>query len=146
MPKQTWALTEADAAFLIQSATQSAREAGLAVSVAIVESGGNLIGLTRMDGAKFPSIQAASTKAWTSAMFQRPTGDYQAATAPGGASFGLLNSFPGQLAPVPGGEPIIVAGQCIGGIGVSGGTGEQDAGLARGAASAGVPGWSGRGS
>jgi len=134
MPKQTWALTEADAASLIQSVIQSARDSGLAVSVAIVESGGNLIGLTRMDGAKFPSIHAASAKAWTSAMFQRPTGDYQQDTAPGGAGFGLLNAFPGQLTPVPGGEPIIVAGQCVGGIGVSGGTGEQDAGLARAAA------------
>jgi 3-oxoadipate enol-lactonase len=136
MPKQTWALTEADATSLIQSVIQSARDSGLAVSVAVVESGGNLIGLTRMDGAKFPSIEAATTKAWTSAMFQRPSGDYQETTAPGGASYGLLNSFPGQLAPVPGGEPLTVAGQCIGGIGVSGGTGEQDAALARAAAAA----------
>lgn len=134
MPEQIWALTQADATSLIESVVTSARDSGLAVSVAVVEPGGNLIGLTRMDGAKMPSIQAATAKAWTSAMFQRPTGDYQAATAPGGANYGMLNAFPGQLAPVPGGEPLTVAGQCVGGIGVSGGTGEQDAELARAAA------------
>jgi len=136
MPEQIWALTQSDAATLIEAVIQSARDANLAVSVAVVEAGGNLIGLTRMDGAKFPSIQAATTKAWTSAMFWRPSGDYQAGTAPGGASYGLLNSFPGQLAPVPGGEPLTVAGQCVGGIGVSGGTGEQDAALAQAATAA----------
>jgi len=48
----------------------------------------------------------------------------------------MLNAFPAKLVPVLGGQPIIVEGTCIGGIGVSGGSGEQDDSIAKAAAAA----------
>ncbi len=57
-------------------------------------------------------------------------------TAPGGGAFGLWNAFPGMMLPVGGGRPIVWEGLCIGGIGVSGGTAEQDDELAEAGISA----------
>jgi uncharacterized protein GlcG (DUF336 family) len=48
----------------------------------------------------------------------------------------VLNAYPGKLVPLPGGRPIFVDGACIGGIGISGATGEQDDGLASAAVAA----------
>ena len=136
MPRQIWTLTQADTSFLIDHVITAAREMGIAVSVVVVEGGGSTIGLLRMDGAKLASIGVAEGKAWTAGFFQRPSIDYGAPSAPGGGSYGILNAFPGKLVPLPGGQPIFVDGTCIGGIGISGATGEQDDGLAKGAVAA----------
>jgi uncharacterized protein GlcG (DUF336 family) len=130
MPSRSWTLNSADVEFVIAAARRAAEEYGLSVSVAVVDQGGNLLALTRMDGAKTPSARVAELKAWTAALFQRATGDYQESTAPQGGAFALWNAFPGRMVPVPGGVPIWVNGTCVGGIGVSGGTGEQDAMIA----------------
>jgi uncharacterized protein GlcG (DUF336 family) len=130
MPTQGWVLTEDDVADLVDSVVRSARERGNAVSVAVVEQGGHIVGLRRMDGARLPSTHVSAMKAWTSAMFQRPSGAYGESTAPGGGAFGLWNAFPGYLVPVAGGHPIVVHGACVGGLGVSGGTSEEDDSLA----------------
>jgi uncharacterized protein GlcG (DUF336 family) len=143
MPRQIWTLTQADASFLIDHAIDGARAIGVAVSVVIVEGGGSTIGLLRMDAAKLASIGVAEGKAWTAAFFQRPSIDYGAPSAPGGGSYGILNAYPGKLVPLPGGQPIFIDGACIGGIGVSGATGEQDDGLARAAVAALVREWGG---
>jgi uncharacterized protein GlcG (DUF336 family) len=131
-----WALTQADASFLIDHSINAAKEMGVAVTVAIVEGGGHTIGLLRMDGAKLASIGAAEGKAWTAALFQRASVDYGAPTAPGGGSHGLLNAFPVKMVPLPGGQPIFVDGACVGGIGISGASGEQDESLAQAAVAA----------
>ena len=136
MPRQMWTLTQADASFLIDHATKAAKEIGIAVTVAIVEHAGITVGLLRMDGTKLASVGVAEGKAWTSAIFQRASADYSAPTAPGGGAYGMLNAFPAKLVPVLGGQPIIVEGTCIGGIGVSGGSGEQDDSIAKAAAAA----------
>ncbi len=136
MPRQMWTLTQADASFLIDHAMKAAREMKVAITVAIVEGGGTTVGLLRMDGTKLASVRVAETKAWTAAIFQRASGDYSAPTAPGGGAYGMLNAYPAQLVPVPGGQPIFIEGVCIGGVGVSGGSGEQDDQLAKGAAAA----------
>jgi uncharacterized protein GlcG (DUF336 family) len=129
-------LTEADVTLLIDHSIRAARETGIAVTVAVVEGGGNTIGLLRMDGAKLASSDVAVGKAWTAALFQRASGEYGAPTAPGGNSYGVLNAYPARMVPLPGGQPIFVDGACIGGIGVSGATAEQDDYLARGAVAA----------
>ena len=85
-----------------------------------------------------------SGKAWTAAFFQRPSIDYSAPSAPGGGAHGILNAYPGKLVPLPGGQPILIDGACIGGIGVSGATGEQDDGLAKAAVAALVKEWGGK--
>ena len=109
---------------------------GVAVTVVIVEGGGNTVGLLRMDDAKLASIGVAEGKAWTAALFQRASVDYNAPAAPGGSSYGVLNAYPGKLVPLPGGQPIFVDGTCIGGIGISGASGEQDDSLAKAAVAA----------
>jgi uncharacterized protein GlcG (DUF336 family) len=136
MPRQIWSLTQADARFLIDHSIEAAKRMGVAITVVIVEGGGHAVGLLRMDGAKLASIGAAEGKAWTAAVFQRASVDYSAPTAPGGNAYGLLNAFPAKLLPLPGGQPIFVDGTCIGGIGISGASGEQDDSLAKAAVAA----------
>jgi uncharacterized protein GlcG (DUF336 family) len=126
MPTQTWSLTEGDIRAIVEAGVARASELKIAVTVAVVEAGGSTVGLLRMDGAKMPSTQAAPAKAWTSAFFGRPSGDYARTTAPGGDAFGLWNVFPGRLAPVAGGRPLLVSGAVVGGVGISGGSSEQD--------------------
>jgi uncharacterized protein GlcG (DUF336 family) len=136
MPRQIWTLTQADASFLVDDAISGAKAIGVAVSVAIVEGGGSTIGSLRMDGAKLASIGVAEGKAWTAAYFQRPSIDYGVPSAPGGGSYGILNAYPGKLVPLPGGQPIFFNDACLGGIGISGATGEQDDSLAKAAVAA----------
>jgi uncharacterized protein GlcG (DUF336 family) len=62
--------------------------------------------------------------------------DYGVPSAPGGGSYGILNAYPGKLVPLPGGQPIFFNGAYLGGIGVSGATGEQDDSLAKAAVAA----------
>jgi len=102
MPRQMWTLTQADASFLIDHSINAARGLGVAVTVVIVEGGGNTVGLLRMDDAKLASIGVAKGKAWTAALFQRASVDYNAPAAPGGSSYGLLNAYPGKVVPVTG--------------------------------------------
>jgi uncharacterized protein GlcG (DUF336 family) len=136
MPRQMWTLTQADTSFLIDHSIKAARAMGVAVTVAIVDAGGNTVGLLRMDDAKLASIGVAEGKAWTAALFQRASVDYNAPAAPGGGSYGVLNAYPGKLVPLPGGQPIFVNGTCVGGIGISGASGEQDDSLAKAAIAA----------
>jgi len=136
VPSQTWSLNEKDVALAVETALNAARERKIFITVAVVDRGGNLVGQSYMDGAKLPSTHVAVCKAWTSAMFQRPSGDYGSAMAPGAAAYALWNAFPGQLAPVGGGAPVVYKDVCIGGVGVSGGTAEEDTEIATKAASA----------
>jgi uncharacterized protein GlcG (DUF336 family) len=115
---------------LLRSAVDAAREAGLGVVVAVAEASGFLIGLTRMDGSRLPATRVAVAKAWTAAIFQRPSGEYHDRTAPGGPAFGLPNVFPGEMLPMAGGLPLFVKEICVGGVGVSGGTIDEDVQLA----------------
>jgi uncharacterized protein GlcG (DUF336 family) len=136
MPRQMWTLTQADASFLVDHSIKTAAEMGVAVTVAVVEASGVTVGLLRMDDTKLSTVRVAEGKAWTSALFQRPSSDYGPSTAPGSASYGLQNAFPGKLVPVIGGQPIFVNGTCIGGVGVSGASGEQDDSVAKAAIAA----------
>jgi uncharacterized protein GlcG (DUF336 family) len=138
MPVPTWVLTEEDAAGIGSSALDAARARGLTVTVAVAvaEVAGYPIFLRRMDGTRITTVPIAMGKAKTAALFQRPSGYYQTSTAPGGVGYGLPNLFPGELAPLPGGQPIVLDGRCIGGVGVSGGMPEEDVELASAAVAA----------
>src|SRR4051812_28628391 len=71
-------LTLAGAKKMLATATARAREAGIAVSVAIVDAGGHLIVLERMDGGRFHAVHSATTKAVSAASSRRPTGAWGA--------------------------------------------------------------------
>ena len=89
---------------------------------AVVDSGGNLVSLERMDGAQTASIAIAEHKAKAAAAFRRETKVFETAVQNG--NVGVL-SLDGAIAS-PGGIPLVEAGKIIGAIGVSGGSGAQD--------------------
>ncbi|PYM92047.1 MAG: hypothetical protein DME04_17060 [Candidatus Rokuibacteriota bacterium] len=99
------------------------------VCIVVLDSGGNVVMVQRMDGAQFGSIEVAREKAYSSVAFRRPTKAFDDALAQGGNNLRILR-LPGA-SPLEGGIPIVVDGKLIGGIGVSGVTSAQDAQIGR---------------
>ena len=95
------------------------------VVICILDSGGNLVMLQRLDGAQFGSIEVAKEKAYSAVAYRRPTKAFQDALAQGGENLRILR-LPGG-SPLEGGIPIVVEGKLIGAVGVSGVTSAQDA-------------------
>jgi glc operon protein GlcG len=93
--------------------------------IVVVDSGGNVVMLSRLDGAQFGSIDVARDKAYSAVAFRRPTKAFQDLIAQGGANLRLLNLHGASM--LEGGIPIVVGGKIIGGVGVSGVTSQQDA-------------------
>jgi glc operon protein GlcG len=127
-------LTLAGAKKMMDTAVAAAEKAGYAVSVAIVDAGGHAVLIQRMDGGRFHTLHSSTTKAVCAASNKRPT------TAKGAAgqtldtmhALGLaLAAGPDRWTAMEGGYPIIFAGECVGGIGVSGATWELDDRFAR---------------
>ena len=104
------------------------------MSIAIVDSGGHLVLFQRSDGSQFAGAKIAEDKAWSAVGFKRPGKMFQDRLATGGVETRLLQ-LRGVMA-LDGGEPIVVDGKLIGGIGVSGGSGEQDGQVAKAAVGA----------
>ena len=94
------------------------------VVIVILDSGGQLVMLQRLDNAQWGSVDIAKEKARASVALRRPTKALQDLIAQGGANLRLLNLGYSVL---EGGIPIVVDGKLIGGIGVSGVTSQQDA-------------------
>jgi len=99
-----------------------------AVSIAIVDDGGHLLWLQRLDGAAPISAQIAPNKARTSALGRRESRIYEEMINQGRVSF---LSAPGLEALLEGGVPIMVQGHCVGAVGVSGVKSTEDAQIAR---------------
>jgi glc operon protein GlcG len=114
---------------IMAGAEAEAEQNNWPVVIAIVDTGGNLVLLQRLDNAQFGSVEVARQKAWSAAAFRRPTKVFQEAIAGGGANLRLLRLE--GASPLEGGIPIAVDGQVVGAIGVSGVTSEQDAQIAQ---------------
>ena len=99
------------------------------VVIAILDSGGNVVALHRMDGAQWGSVEVAREKAYSAVAFRRPTKAFEDAVGQGGVNLRVLR-LPGA-SPLEGGLPIVVDGKLVGGIGVSGVTAPQDAQIGR---------------
>jgi glc operon protein GlcG len=99
-----------------------------AVCIAVVDDGGHLLWLQRLDGAAPISAQIAPNKARTSALGRRESRVYEEMINQGRVSF---LSAPGLEALLEGGVPIMADGQCIGAVGVSGVKSTEDAQIAR---------------
>jgi len=93
-------------------------------AIAIVEPNGQLVYYAKMDDTQYGSMKVALGKATSAALFRRPTKVFHDLLAKG-AAFNYLLQLEGANS-VPGGIPIVVNGQIIGGIGCSGVTGDQD--------------------
>jgi glc operon protein GlcG len=97
--------------------------------ITILDSGGQVVMLQRMDGAQLGSIEVARDKAWSAVAFRRPTKLFEDAVGQGGANLRLLRLT--GASPIEGGIPIMADGKVIGAIGVSGGTAPQDGQVAK---------------
>jgi uncharacterized protein GlcG (DUF336 family) len=127
-------LTHQGAKHMATTAMTRAREAGIAIAVAIADGGGHLVILERMDGGRFHTVHSATTKAVCAASNKRPTSAHgaQAQALDVAHAIGLaLAAGPERWTAMEGGYPVIVDGECIGGIGISGGDWETDARIAR---------------
>lgn len=101
---------------------------GWAVSIAIVDDGGHLLWLQRLDGAPPISAQIAPAKASTAALGRRESKVYEDMINQGRTAFLSAPSLQGML---EGGVPIVAEGHCIGAVGVSGVKSAEDAQVAR---------------
>jgi glc operon protein GlcG len=127
-------LTLAGAERMCETAISGARAQGITVSVAIVDAGGNLLLLKRMDDGRFHTVHSATTKAKTSASNKRITTSQGAVGQDLDVTQALglaMAAGSDRWTAMPGGAPVIVEGQCIGGVGVAGGNWVADADLAR---------------
>jgi glc operon protein GlcG len=132
-------LTSKGAKTMLAAAIAKAEEYGIAVTVAIVDAGGHLLVLERMDGGRFHTVHSSTTKAVTSASNKRPTTTRgaQGQELDTLRAIGLsLAAGPSRWTATEGGFPIIVDGECVGGIGVSGGDWSQDEEIAKAAVEA----------
>lgn len=111
---------------LIERAQDMAEQIRVPMVLSVVDEGGNLVALRRMDDSLLASIAISQSKAYTAAALRSPTGEAAADILPGQPLYGLQNTHPGQFCLFGGGIPIMAGGRCIGGLGVSGGTVEQD--------------------
>lgn len=120
-------LTLEDAQRIVDAAEQRAREDNWNVVIALVDGGGHLISLRRIDGVQTASIDIAIQKARTAVFYKRPTKIFQNRLS---AGENAILSLPDMM-PFEGGLPIIREGVVIGAIGVSGVTAEQDGMIAQ---------------
>jgi len=129
-------LTGKGAHLIMDAALEKARELGIAATIAIVDAGGHLIMLERMEGSPFHTVNSSSAKAVCAASNRRPTGarGAQGQTLEDVQVLSLtLAAGPKNWTAINGGWPIMVEAECLGGIGVSGGTRKQDAEVAEAA-------------
>ena len=132
-------LTHEGAKTMVATAFELAREARIAISVAVADAGGHLIVLERMDGGKFHTVHSSTTKAACCASSKRLSTskgavgqELDVAHAVGLA----LAAGPERWTAMEGGAPVFVDGECIGGIGVSGGDWQTDERIAKAAVEA----------
>jgi glc operon protein GlcG len=125
-------LTLEGAQAVLDAALARAREIGVPMIVAVVDDGGHLMAFARQDGAKLSSVQIAITKAGSSAIRRQPSGPYVADGQPDlRVSLALAITSHAHQTPLRGGLPLLVDGVCVGAIGVSNGTEDQDTHVAR---------------
>lgn len=98
------------------------------VTIAIVDDGGHLLWLQRLDGAAPVSAHIAPAKAHTAALGRRESRVYEEVINQGRTSFLSAPTIAGML---EGGVPILVQGQCVGAVGVSGVKSNEDAQVAK---------------
>jgi uncharacterized protein GlcG (DUF336 family) len=118
----------------LAAAEAEAKKNNWAVAIAVVDTGGKLVGFSRLDNVQNASVDIAIGKAVTANNFKRPTKALQDGIAQGGVNLRILGQ-PG-VTPLEGGVPIVVDGKIIGAIGVSGVTSAQDAECAMAGAAA----------
>jgi uncharacterized protein GlcG (DUF336 family) len=133
---QAAGLTLAAARAIVAAGEAAARAMGVAMSVAVVDSGGQLVAFERMDGADLVSVTLAQDKAWTALVNRMPTGDLAPIVQPGAEFYGYHSIKGGRTIIFAGGLPLQRDDVLVGGVGVSGGDSAQDRAAVEAAAAA----------
>lgn len=123
--RATKALTLDGAKNIAEAAEAEARKNNWSMVVAIVDASGGLVLFHKADGTRPSNVEFALAKARTAARFQRATKALDSAV-----TAGRIQYLAADALPIEGGVPIVVDGQVIGAVGVSGGTSAQDAQVA----------------
>ncbi|MFF2201047.1 heme-binding protein [Streptomyces sp. NPDC058145] len=129
-------LTIEDAELLVATARRAAEEAGVTVSVTVLDAGGNLLAFRRDDRAVLISGETSTRKAYTALQLDAATADLVDAVQPGGPFHTLPTALDRPLLFIAGGLPVHRDGRLIGAVGVGGGAPEQDHGFATAAVAA----------
>lgn len=115
---------------LIAAVEQKAAQMGVHAVIAVANRGANPVAVHCMDNSYIASYDIALNKAYTCAALKMPTTVLKALSQPGGELYGIQHTNNGRIVIFGGGIPIMKNGQCIGGLGVSGGSEAQDTELA----------------
>jgi glc operon protein GlcG len=126
------ALTLAEARKAIASATEEARKNNWSVVIAVVDDAGVILSVDRLDNTARPSADIAVGKARTAALFRRPSGVMEESITKGRTA--LMSA--GEYVFLQGGVPIVINGETIGGVGVSGAKPPEDEMVAKAGAAA----------
>ncbi len=129
-------LTMDGAKKMMATAIDMAKQAGVALTVAIADAGGHLILLERMEGGRFHTVHSSTVKAVCAASNKRMTSarGAQAQELDAAHALGLaLAAGPERWTAMEGGCPVLADGECIGGIGIAGGDWATDERIAQAA-------------
>ncbi|MFC3339505.1 heme-binding protein [Paracandidimonas soli] len=121
-------LSLSDAQRMLEAAKRHAETNNLAVAIAVADDGGHLLGLIRLDGAAPLTSHIAPAKAHAAALGRRETKGFEDMINQGRTAFVTAPAIQGML---EGGVPVVVDGQVIGAVGVSGVKPNEDAEVAR---------------
>lgn len=121
---------------LIAAAESYADGIGIRASIVVLDNGGDLVTMERMDGAWAGAFDLALGKARTSRAFQAPSSTFVPLIQPGQPLFSVNSVGGGQYVILPGGQPLVSNGDLLGAVGVSGGSPDQDEAIANAAVAA----------
>lgn len=119
-------LSDETAEEIIRACVREAEAIKVPMVISIVDDGGNLKAMKRMDGAIKGSIDISRNKAYTAAFFRMATEELGKKSGPGEDLYGIEITNRGQVVTFAGGMPIEVKGRILGGLGISGGSVEDD--------------------
>ncbi len=123
---QAAGMTLAAARRVIAAVEVVAAELGVAMSVAVIDSGDQLVAFARMDGADLVGIGLARDKAYSALVNRMPTRDLGPLVQPGAEFYGYDSLAAGRMVVFAGGMPLERGGVLVGAVGVSGGSSDED--------------------
>jgi uncharacterized protein GlcG (DUF336 family) len=123
---QASGMTLAAARRMIDAVEAAAREMKVALSVAVVDSGDQLVAFARMDGADLVTVDLARNKAFSALVNRMPTRDLAPVVQPGAEFYGYDSLAGGRMVVFAGGMPVERGGVLVGAVGVSGGSSDED--------------------
>ena len=124
-PKMTLDIAKA----LSACVEEEARKMGVNAVICVSDAGARPVLVHSMDDAYIASFDIAVKKAYTVVSLKMPTSTLKSLAAPGGSLYGIQHTNDGQIVIFGGGDPLSIDGKIVGGLGVSGGTEEQDTAL-----------------